>query len=133
MKYIPGKEVGIADILSRCPLSNTKKDGDIEENLEACIISYVQTVMDYIPFSNQKLSEIVELQNKDFICAKLKAFSKQGWPGKDKITPDIKDYWQARNEIAVENGLLMKGSRLILYLKSYVIIFLIESTMDIKE
>ncbi|RLU23953.1 hypothetical protein DMN91_004161 [Ooceraea biroi] len=91
-----------------------QEDGDIGETLETCVAAYVQMVTDHMPLSDQKLSEIVELQNNDPICVKLKQFSKQGWPDKDKIPSDIKDYWQERNDIAVEDGLLTKGSRIII-------------------
>ena len=92
----------LADAMSRQPSSeSTQIDLDIQ-------VSFVQ-------FSTQKLQSIREAtQADDELCA-LRAVIVDGWPDSQRhLTAPLRPYWSCRDELAVEDGLIMKGDRLVI-------------------
>lgn len=110
VRHIPGKELGMADILSRRPMSDTGMDEDLEEQVN----TYVRAVIKDLPASNRRLNQIIDMQRDDPICSQLINFSKHGWPNKKELKTDMVEYWQYQGDIAVNEGLLMKASRIII-------------------
>ena len=100
--YKPGKQMMLADAMSRQPSSeSTQIDLDIQ-------VSFVQ-------FSTQKLQSIREaIQADDELCA-LRAVIVDGWPDSQRhLAAPLRPYWSCRDELAVEDGLIMKGDRLVI-------------------
>ena len=99
LRYKPGKQMMLADAMSRQPSSeSTQIDLDIQ-------VSFVQ-------FSTQKLQSIREAtQADDELCA-LRAVIVDGWPDSQRhLAAPLRPYWSCRDELAVEDGLIMKGDR----------------------
>lgn len=111
VKHTPGKELCVADALSRLQNREQNVSPTIsEDDMEAHVDSFVQS----IPVSDSKLQEIIELQNEDIVCKELKRFCLEGWPIKDRLTTALKPYWCERASLTVVNNLLVKESRIII-------------------
>jgi hypothetical protein len=103
IRYRPGREMVLADSLSRLPTSI--ESPEISLNVQVC----------FIQFSNQKLQEIKESTQADIILHRLKEFIFEGFPEKQRDLPtDLKPYWSFRDELSVENGIILKGEQIII-------------------
>ena len=107
VQYKPGKEMYIADALSRAYLPVTSSP-DIE------IEAQVHMVISNLPVSNEKLEEFRKETTNDVTLTKLIETVLNGWPEtKSQAAQEIRAYWNFREEISVVNGVLYKGERLI--------------------
>jgi len=111
VKHTPGKELCMADALSRLQNREQAAEPTInEEEMKAHVDSFIQS----IPVSDTKLQEMIELQEEDEVCKKLRMFCQEEWPIKDKLTSSLKLYWSERASLAVVNNLLVKDSRIVI-------------------
>ena len=111
ISHVPGKDLSIADALSRAPASSPELDDHLlEEEAEA----YVQATMAMLPATEKRLEEIKLEQGKDNICKELVSYTRFGWPDKSKLSGIIKKYHSVAAELSVQNGLLVRGSRLVI-------------------
>ena len=101
--YRPGKEMVLPDCLSRLP-----KQG-VDETIEMDVqVSFVQ-------FSNTKLAELKHATAEDEQLHSLTKYILDGFPERQRDLPsDIRQYWSCRDELSIENGLLIKGQQLII-------------------
>ena len=72
--YKPGKEIPVADALSRKPLAQRSDD------LQECIEMQVHTVIRSLPVSDEKLKKIKSFIQDDEVLCKLQNTILQGWP-----------------------------------------------------
>ena len=104
--HVPGKELNTADTLSRAPV--TEQD---ESNLSNETKEYVHAIVNNLPASEERLKAIREQQDQDQVCKQLKSYCLEGkaeWKG------PLKPYYQVRSELTVAEGLLMRGSRMVI-------------------
>ena len=104
--HVPGKELNTADTLSRAPV--TEQD---ESNLSNETKEYVHAIINNLPASEERLKAIREQQDQDQVCKQLKSYCLEGkaeWKG------PLKPYYQVRSELTVAEGLLMRGSRMVI-------------------
>ena len=107
VKYKRGKELYVADALSR----NYLKDTDENENKDDIQVCAVMC----LPIAPARLQEILTETEKDPTLTAVKIFILQGWPGKRSGTPDeAKVYWDYNSEMTVEDGLIFKGNKLVI-------------------
>lgn len=109
IKYTPGKNLIIADTLSRGPLK-TEESQELAEEITA----YVQSIIAGFPSTDERLVEILKGQQEDPVCCELAKYCTEGWPARHKISQECIPYWEHRNLITLQEGLLMKSSRLII-------------------
>jgi len=111
IKYKPGSEMYVADTLSRAYVdTNTNNMSRSEVEIEVESIH----AFDYIPMSEPQFNEIKAETAKDQTLQTLKHTILQGWPDKQSSVPaDIKDYFNYRDELAVQDGVIFKGNRCI--------------------
>ncbi|CAJ1049307.1 uncharacterized protein K02A2.6-like [Xyrichtys novacula] len=107
VKYRPGKELHIADALSRAYL-NEQKEELLEKDLE------VNSVTLQLPVSEEKLHKFRSASAEDPEMQLLKNIILRGWPKERSAVPKlIQPYWTFRDEITHADGLMFKAAKLI--------------------
>ena len=90
VNHVPGKEMYIADALSRMQLQNINRIATIPEEEETDI--YADSVLDSLPVSDVKLMEIKEAQDEDPVCRQIKNFCLGNCPHKFRLNDALKPY-----------------------------------------
>lgn len=80
--YVPGKQLVLADCLSRNPIGCANNAGkDFAEKID----HYIRFVTSHLPATKSVLQKIKDEQEKDYVCAKLKEFCLNKWLTKDRL------------------------------------------------
>ena len=102
IKYRPGSEMQLVDALSRCP---ARASPEIKLNMR----------VDYVAFSRSWIETIKEQLAEDPILATVYQLTQQGWPHQRRHVPRVaRRYFDFRDELATDNGLLLKGPCLVI-------------------
>ena len=102
IRYKPGKEMLLADAMSRCPSLSSE---EIKLDMR----------VDYIAFNKAWLAKLREATREDPILSTVYQLSQQGWPHQRRHTPRMaRAYWDFRDELSIDNGLLLKGPRIVI-------------------
>ncbi|UYV67706.1 K02A2.6-like, partial [Cordylochernes scorpioides] len=107
--HIPGKELLDADALSRQPLLTTE-GGENERQTSA----HINAVLSSITDKDEMLTKIFEAQQEDTTLKAVVNYLEQGWPDKKKMSLALLSYWHVKDELGVQNGLLMRSCRLVI-------------------
>ncbi|UYV64962.1 K02A2.6-like, partial [Cordylochernes scorpioides] len=108
ISHIAGKRQIVADMLSRKPMSKPHKD-ELEEELSA----YIQSIE--FPATEERLLEISRKQKEDSLCSQLAKYCMSGWPkNKREVDPALRGYWQFQEDLTYQNGLLLRGQRILI-------------------
>ncbi|XP_041357514.1 uncharacterized protein LOC121374482 [Gigantopelta aegis] len=112
ISHVPGKRLSSADALSRAPVNSqpTKSDKDLLEDTNI----YIASVLASLPATEKRLDEIRFNLQIDPVCLHLVSFCCDGWPEYDRVPNCIRAYWPHRDELTVIDGLLLKGSQLVI-------------------
>ena len=111
ISHVPGKQLAIADMLSRSPIELPDTD---DYKLELETQAFVNNVIETLPASEQQLQRIKDSQQRDWVCKQVIQFCQMEWPNKALLPQDIQPYYSVAAEISIENGLLMRGCRIII-------------------
>ena len=105
IKYVPGKNIPIADALSRI----SSCYGEAVQGLDVS----VHEVHLYLNASPTRVSQIREETDKDTTLSALREIIMHGWPEKRSDCPAyLHAYWNYRDELTVADGLILKGTRI---------------------
>ena len=108
IEHVPGKDLITADALSRAPLPDvTAADKQFQED----VYLFVNHVVESLPASDSRREEIRKHQEEDHICRQVVQYCKEGWP--ERVKGPLKLYQPHQAELTVNNGLLLKGSQLV--------------------
>ena len=110
ISHVAGKSLTTADALSRAPLLKPSYDDELCKEVQA----HVNLLCRNLPASDTHIKEIKQLQEQDEICQQLTTYCRNGWPSKTSIPGNLKPYLFVSREITVLDGLLMRGSRIII-------------------
>ena len=102
--HIPGKNLVIADALSRAPAQQQTADED----------AYVRAIFNSLPATDQRIQQIQASQEKDPICILLKKYCLKGWLSKQKLKGEIRKYLQTASELSICEGLILRNSRIVI-------------------
>ena len=109
VKYKPGKELLVADTLSRaCQQSHS--------NIAADDLSSIMNVdiIGILPISKEKVQQLQLETQADKKLQELNQCIKEGWPmDKSKVPEGAKAYWNYRDQLVEQQGLLFKGNKVI--------------------
>ncbi|XP_014678509.1 PREDICTED: uncharacterized protein K02A2.6-like [Priapulus caudatus] len=108
--YTPGKHMYAADTLSRAYMKDTgNSDIDIE------VQAYIDGVKSTTSVSESRMKEIQDEMQKDADLQLLMVTILSGWPN-DRVTcpSQILEYWNYRDELSVIDGIIFKGSRILI-------------------
>ena len=109
---MPGRVLITADTLSRARVVEGQKPHD-KRFPDECQ-AYVNAVMSALPVTDKRLLEIKQAQADDATCQNIQEFCMHGWPDKAKLGPEEKLYLQVAAYLTIQQGLLLKGSRLVI-------------------
>ena len=111
IKYRPGKELYLADTLSRAHLSICKSEEETLD-LDHHAISMIST----LPVSDNKLSKIKEETSKDgTMLQTLVKIISEGWAShKDHLPSSLYSFWNYREEITVIESVVFKGDKIFI-------------------
>lgn len=117
VKYVPGKLLFLADLLSRSPLP--LNEDSVEHNnivdIDNDIVCQVDLIFQHLPFSSEKLEKIKDATEKDFLLSKLKNIVLAGWPNdKSKVDKELLPFWNFRDEINLIDNVLFKINAVII-------------------
>lgn len=101
--YKPGSMLANADALSRLPLPDTHTDTPTSPDT-----IFLLEALDNSPV---KSTSIKQWTDRDPILSKVRRLILSGWT--EINDPDLKHYSTKRNELSVENGCILWGSRVI--------------------
>ena len=107
-QHIPGRNNVISDALSRVtPLEF--QDSNAEKDILA--VNFLQ----YSSIGEKERDEVLQETNKDPEFQALKHVISKGWPVKrSQIPASLHPYWNFRDELTIEGGILMKNSRVLI-------------------
>ena len=101
--YKKGKELYLADTLSRAYPDEAPEETEFEYE-----------VMTVLSISSARMTELQRETLADESLQKLARFIKQGWPQHERsVPPDMKAYFAFRDELVVENDVILKGQRVV--------------------
>ena len=111
--YKKGKDIPVADALSRVtPM-------DPEDNIKLPIIA-VNLITVHILLSahpqdtfSRKLDQLRKSTAQDNQLTRLSRYINTGFPCEKNLPMDLQEYWNYRDTLSIENGLLTCGSRMI--------------------
>lgn len=107
IRYVPGKDIPLADALSRLNPSH----GDTIAGLDVSI----HELHLHLNASPTRIRQIQEETGKDTTLHSLRAVITQGWPNKRAECPEfLHPYWNYRDELTVADGLVLKGTRIVI-------------------
>ena len=107
--YKPGKDMHLADTLSRAALPHT--DTDVEEEEEVRI--HVNMLRQNLTISDKKRQEIREATEKEMQL--LKNTILEGWPAhKHEVHKDIRQYFQYNEELSIIDGMIFKADKVVI-------------------
>ena len=102
IEYKPGSEMLLADALSRCPARYSQ---EIRLDL----------LVDYIAFTSAWIEKLKEAICEDPVLSTVFQLVQHGWPKERRRVPAIaKYYWDFRDELSTDDGLLLKGPSLVI-------------------
>ncbi|CAC5372727.1 unnamed protein product [Mytilus coruscus] len=110
LKYIPGKDLIVPDMLSRAPIKiNT--NNEVENDIEC----FVNMVIRNTSMSDRNLEQITEETSKDDTLQTLTRLIIDGWPDeKNEVPKEVFEYWNFRDELSNVNGIILKGEKIII-------------------
>ena len=106
LKYKPGKELVIADTLSRAYTSDS--DSTMEEDVR----QHVLTVVENIPVEASRHQSIKTTTARDEDLCQLQNIILNWWPdNKSNVPLELHEYWSCRDELSVADGLILRGDK----------------------
>ena len=110
IRHVPGKSLYTADTLSRAPLQEHSQSHSVS-SMET--EQFVETIRAVLPASAECLERYAQVQRSDRICSKLIEFCKSGWPTRNQLSRELKDYWRFRGNLTLCNSLLLYQARIV--------------------
>ena len=96
MKYVPGKELKVADTLSRASLHD-KESILHDDHVE--IIHEINVIIDNLPISSERLKDLIECTKNDQQLQAVMSYVHNGWPQKKPSDQEVNKFWNIRNDL----------------------------------
>jgi transposase InsO family protein len=110
LEYLKGKQNVIADALSRVsPLPPQ------EEDLKGLPVISMKLITSAVPATETKLQKIRQATSRDAGLSQVATYIHHGWPQhKTQCPQETHPFWNYKEELSLEAGLIYKGSRLVI-------------------
>ena len=110
LTYKPGKEMFIADALSRA----LPKQSKISSTSHFCNDLETVNFVEDLPISDSTLAKFQVETAKDESLQVLSQVIRAGWPTKTSMVPtSAQPFFKYRDEMTLQNGLLFKGTKIV--------------------
>lgn len=109
--HVPGKDLVMADALSRAPSREPNRE---EQIFQQETRAFIDTIVQSLPATEERLAEIKACQEKDPVCKQIVEYCQTGWPDKKSVIDAVKPYFTISPEISIHEDLLMRGNRIII-------------------
>lgn len=108
VKYKPGKDLLVADALSRNFVKNSEGLPEIDGQVDAhvCMLTKLQ-------FSDSKLELFVKETSLDVDFMTIMNYVQYGWPNFEQIPNHLKFYYSIKDDLFTVNGLLYKNRHVV--------------------
>ena len=111
VRHVPGKELVIADALSRAPLESTVEDGILTQEVEA----YVDMIQLGWPVLPDKMEAIKCATETDQTLGAVAECTINGWPRQEESVPEVlRPFYQVRANLSVVDRLLVYSDRIVI-------------------
>ncbi|UYV76586.1 K02A2.6-like, partial [Cordylochernes scorpioides] len=97
----------------RCIIQTTtsyNREGENERQTSA----HINAVLSSITDKDEMLTKIFESQQEYTTLKAVVNYLEKGWPDKKKMSQALLSYWHVKDELGVQNGLLMRSCRLVI-------------------
>ncbi|KAL5517029.1 hypothetical protein EMCRGX_G002494 [Ephydatia muelleri] len=108
ISHVAGKDLAIADALSRAPVSEPTADDLL---LQKATNAFIDFTMEYHPKSEKGIQWIRRQQEVDAV---IKQVARYCLPEKKKLPGPVRAYSHVSAELTVVKGLLMRGARIVI-------------------
>ena len=98
--HVPGKSLYTADTLSRAPLSEATDESSCSYSETE---QFEQTITAGLPAGADHLQVYANVQANDRICSKLIEFCTKGWPARNQLSRELKEYWKFWGNLTLSN------------------------------
>uniref|UniRef100_A0A669EUY2 Gypsy retrotransposon integrase-like protein 1 n=1 Tax=Oreochromis niloticus TaxID=8128 RepID=A0A669EUY2_ORENI len=106
LTYKCGKQMYLADTLSRAPSRSTFQQSEEEDNFDVMTVSCI---------SSSRLEELKGHTAEDETLQALSSFIKHGWPQRLHNLPTaVHPYFPFRDELTVDDGIILKGFKAVI-------------------
>ena len=105
VEYLEGKKMLLADTLSRAYINNTQSRESEFESVNA---------VNYLPMRAERIADIRMKTQEDPILSTLKTTIQHGWPEKEEVPLQIREFFNQCDELAVTDGLIFRCERLVI-------------------
>ena len=103
--YVKGKEIGLADCLSRLPLQDSNEKSIDDDMMVLSVEALSHTNHETLVETTKKYQQLQIL--KQVIC--------QRWPVRKCDLPlEVMPFWDHRDELSTYNGLVYRGERTVI-------------------
>ena len=121
VEYKKGTLLHLADTLSRAYLPHgqikcSKEDVFLTVNVRSPVEEEIEAVdaLSFVSISPQGLDRVQHAMEADSGMVPLKTVIQTGWPDtKEEVPVSIQGYFHFRDELSVQDGLVLKGERLV--------------------
>ncbi|XP_063046009.1 uncharacterized protein K02A2.6-like [Engraulis encrasicolus] len=109
--YTAGKEMHVADTLSRAVVSDCKDD--VKEDLfEERVVHAMEATA---ALDEDTLSKLKGATATDSTLQQVIELHKKGWPRRQRSVPtNLHRYWSMRHNISIRDGILMTGDKIVI-------------------
>lgn len=118
--YKPGPEMFVSDTLSRATVANACTGSKIHTHTVCCLETEQREVeqinqADYLNVTDKRMIQIRQFTERDEQLQAVKKVTLTGWPEhKDDTELEVREYWDNKDELSVQDGVLFRGDRVII-------------------
>ena len=110
IKYVKGKDLHIADTLSRAYVTNPD-DSSHSQDLEFA----VHTMINSLPMSEERKLQLQAATANDHQLQQLLMLMRSGWPSDISNMPTtLREYWKVRHKLCSADNLVLLNNRLVI-------------------
>ena len=110
IKYVKGRDLYVADTLSRAYLINPN-DSTQSKDLEFAIHAMIEN----LPVSKEKKSQLQETTANDHQLQQLLTLMRSGWPTDISNVPiSLREYWKLKHNLCSADNLIFMNNRIVI-------------------